>query len=177
MNPRSGGLEKLLKKIDSFTSTIGKGVGWLVIAISAVLLYEVISRAFCHGTVWAVSLSYQLYAAIFMLGAAYTLRLGAHIRISYFWENFSPKKKAAVEVVFYLLVFFPTVAVFIIYGTDWAWQSWKWFEVEPPDVSLWGEPIYPFKTLLPLGFYLLALQGIAEFLKSLGTLYKRENRR
>jgi len=168
-------LQSCSKIVDSISEWVAKTVSWLLIILALIVVYEVISRNIFHApTVWVLALSYQLYAAIFMLGAAYTLHLGAHIRVGFLWERFTARNKAVAELVFYLAIFFPLVAAFIITGTDWAWDAWKHWDVEPPEVTLWMEPIYPFKTILPVAFYLLALQGIVEFVRNVLFIIKRE---
>jgi TRAP-type mannitol/chloroaromatic compound transport system permease small subunit len=167
-------LQSFPKIINNISIWVAKVVRWLLIILAVIVVYETIRRnLFGAPTAWALSLSYQLYAAIFMLGAAHTLSLGAHLRISFLWEGFSSRKKAACELVFYLAIFFPMIAIFSIYGTEWAWDSWKCLELEPPSESNWMEPIYPFKTILPVAFYLLGIQGITEFLRNLFIIVRR----
>jgi TRAP-type mannitol/chloroaromatic compound transport system permease small subunit len=112
-----------------------------------------------------------------MLGSAYALREDAHPRIGFLWEKFTPRKKAIINLVFYLVIFFPLVAVFVVTGTQWAWDAWIHSEVEPPEVTLWMQPIYPFKTILPVAFYLLALQGTVEFIRNLQIVMRRKGQK
>lgn len=168
-------LQSYYRVVDSISEWVAKTVRWLLIVLSVVVVYDVVCRnLFNHTTVWGLSLSYQLYAAIFMLGSAYALREDAHPRIGFLWERFTPRKKAIVNVVFYLVIFFPLVAVFVVTGTQWAWDAWIHWEVEPPEVTLWMQPIYPFKTILPVAFYLLALQGTVEFIRNLQIVMRRK---
>jgi TRAP-type mannitol/chloroaromatic compound transport system permease small subunit len=172
---KSMNLKSYSKIVGSISEWVARAVSWLLIILAVIVVYEVVVRnIFNAATVWVLALSYQLYAAIFMLGAAYTLHVGAHIRIGFLWERLSPRNKAIAEMIFYLGIFFPLVGAFVVTGTDWAWDAWKHWEIEPPEVTLWMEPIYPFKTILPVAFYLLAVQGIAEFARNLLILIRGE---
>jgi TRAP-type mannitol/chloroaromatic compound transport system permease small subunit len=115
----------------------------------------------------------MLYGAIFMLGAPYTLRINRHVRIETVYDKLSPKSKALMDAVCYVLFFFPLMAAMIYFGTLFALKSWKILEVGGD--SMWQPPIYPFKTLLPLAAVLLMLQGIMEFLKCIARLVRRED--
>jgi len=168
-------LQSYSKIAGSISEWVAKTISWLLVLLAVIVVYEVFARnIFNAPTVWVLALSYQLYAAIFMLGAAYTLHIGAHIRIGFLWERLSHRNKAIAEIIFYLVIFFPLVGAFVVTGTDWAWDAWKHWEVEPPEVTLWMEPIYPFKTILPVAFYLLAVQGIAEFVRNLLVVIRGE---
>ena len=169
--------QSLTRIADGASEAIAKAVSLLLIVLAVIVVYEVIRRNLFHApTVWVLSLSYQLYAAIFMLGGAYTLHLGAHVRIGFLSEGWSERRRAAMEIVFYVVLFFPLVIAFIITGTDWAWDAWIHWELEPPEETLWMEPIYPFKTILPVAFYLLFLQGVAEFARKVLILTDKGDR-
>jgi TRAP-type mannitol/chloroaromatic compound transport system permease small subunit len=157
-----------LSTVDAMSEWTARAVSWLFLALTFIVVFEVVSRSlFDSPTVWVLPLSCQLYAAIFMLGGSYTLREGAHIRIGFFRDRISERRRAFLELLFYLLMFFPFVIVAMITGTDWAWDAWVHLDTEPPFESQWQEPIYPFKTILPVAFYLLCLQGLVEFVRNL----------
>ena len=142
----------------------------LLIVLAVILVYEVVCRNLFRSTIWVLSLSFQLYAAIFMLGAAFTLLQNAHIRVTLFWDKLTEHRQLIVDLIFYLVIFFPLVIGIGIESTKWAWEAWVTHEVEAPQVTLWYEPIYPFKTILPVAFYLLGLQGVAELTRILRSL-------
>ena len=79
-----------IRVIDTFTDLTGTLVSWMSIPLVVAVAYEVIARyLFNAPTVWSYDVTYMLYGALFMLGAAYALHKGAHIRTDFFWENFS----------------------------------------------------------------------------------------
>lgn len=137
----------------------------LVIPMVFGLAYEVFARyLFNAPTIWAYDVTYMLYGSHFMLGAAYTLYKGQHIRTDMFYENYSVRWKGIVDATLYLLFFFPGMYLFMMAG--WAESLQAWRIGERSDVSAWRPIIYPFKTVVPVASALLITQGISEFLKS-----------
>ena len=79
------GLIRAVRIIDRFTDVTGYWVAWLNLPLVVVVAWEVIARYFFHApTVWSFDVTYMLYGTIFMLGAAYALHKGAHIRTDHF---------------------------------------------------------------------------------------------
>lgn len=161
---------KLLWLIVTFIdSTIGEWSGrifsWLIVPMVLGLTYEVFARYFFKApTIWAYDITYMLYGSHFMLGAAYALYKGQHIRTDIFYQKFSIRWKGIVDATLYLLFFFPGVFFFMLAGWDEAAHSWHLRERS--DASPWRPPIYPLKTVIPVSAALLLIQGVSEFLKS-----------
>jgi TRAP-type mannitol/chloroaromatic compound transport system permease small subunit len=107
----------------------------------------------------------MLYGAHFMLGAAYTLRYGGHIRTDIFYQNWSVKTQGWVDFLLYLFLFFPGMVFFFWMGGQEALQSIS--IGEKSDASPWRPYIYPLKSVLPVTALLLLIQGVAELIKSL----------
>jgi TRAP-type mannitol/chloroaromatic compound transport system permease small subunit len=110
----------------------------------------------------------MLYGAMFMLGAAYTLYRGAHIRTDFLYQKWSVRTQATVDALCYLLLFFPGIAVFLWLGGEFAWNSW--LRGERSVGSSWMPIIYPLKAVIPVAATLLLLQGLSEFLKCIHAL-------
>jgi TRAP-type mannitol/chloroaromatic compound transport system permease small subunit len=160
------GLNKTIIIIDNLAEKTGALVSWLMIPLVAGLTYEVIARyAFNAPTIWAYDLAYMLYGSLFMLGAAFTLRRGGHIRTDVFYHNWSPKTRSWINFCCYLFLFFPGMIFFFVSGLENTLHSWA--IREKSDYSPWRPPLYPFKTVVPLAALLLIIQGLSEFLKSL----------
>lgn len=158
-------LVAIVRAIDGLALWSGRLFCWLVIPLVAGLTYEVIARYVLHApTIWAYDVAYMLYGSHFMLGAAYTLYRGGHIRTDIFYQNWSVRKRGAVDALLYLFLFFPGIALFFWMGLQEALQSWDIREVS--DASPWRPIIYPFKAVIPIALLLLMVQGVSEFLKS-----------
>jgi TRAP-type mannitol/chloroaromatic compound transport system permease small subunit len=74
-------------------------------------------------TIWAYDATYMLYGAYFMLGCAYTLLHGSHIRTDMVWEKFSVRKKGLIDAIAYVAFFFPAMIFFFIASADDAWHA------------------------------------------------------
>ena len=158
-----------MKYIDALSIWTGKISSMLIFPLIFSLVYEVIARYFFNApTDWSFELSYMLYGAYFILGVAYTLQAREHIAIDIVYVKFSPKVKAIVELVGYVILFFPAMAVLFYYGIVQAFSSWS--TQETSTYSAWMPLLYPLKAMLPLGILLLLLQGVAEFVKLLNSI-------
>src|SRR5678815_734537 len=90
MQAPSAGLIRTVQSIDKFTDRTGVWVAWLNIPLVLAVAWEVIARYFFHApTIWSFDVTYMLYGTIFMLGAAYALHKGAHIRTDFFYDRWS----------------------------------------------------------------------------------------
>jgi len=163
MPPRA--LVTFVRAMDRFAEGCGRLFCWLILPLVAGIVYEVLARYFFHApTIWAYDVAYMLYGSHFMLGAAYTLYRGGHIRTDLFYQRWSARTRGLVDASLYLFFFFPGMAFFLWMGLQEALHSWDIREVS--DASPWRPILYPFKSVIPVAALLLIVQGISEFLKS-----------
>jgi TRAP-type mannitol/chloroaromatic compound transport system permease small subunit len=159
-------LVAVIRRIDRIAAWSGEIFCWLIVPLVAVMAYEVIARyAFGAPTIWAFDVSFMLYGSHFMLGAAYTLLRGGHIRTDIFYMKWRPRTRGIVDAVLYLFVFFPAMVLFFWMGLQEALHSFAIREVS--GASPWRPIIYPFRAVIPIAVILLLVQGISELLKSL----------
>ena len=164
----SPALLKTISMLEFPTVLVAKTAAWLIIPMTGALVYEVVARyIFNAPTIWAYDVTYILAGSLFMLGAAFALRQGSHVRADFLLSSQNPRWQALIDIVLYLLVYFPAVALFFQTSFDFAFQSWMQGETFPQ--SPWMPIIYPLKTVMPVTLALLFIQGIAEFLKALWT--------
>src|SRR5687768_18609568 len=105
---------RLVRLIDKFTDTTGNWIAWLNVPLVLAVSWEVFSRyLFNAPTIWSFDVAYMLYGTIFMLGAAFALLKGAHIRTDFFFERWSIRTKGMIDSVSYLVFFFPSIFVFL----------------------------------------------------------------
>jgi TRAP-type mannitol/chloroaromatic compound transport system permease small subunit len=151
--------------IDTLSTWTGKGIAWIIIPNVLALVYEFFARyVFGSPTIWSYEVTYFLYGSHFLLGAAYTLRLKAHIRIDIFYQKLSPRGRAIVDMAGYLIFFFPVTILLIYAGAEFTIQS---FEMgEKSGLSPWRPYLFPYKGVVVLSIFILFLQGVAEFLRS-----------
>ena len=159
-------MDRVLGGIDKLSEYCSKAFAWLIIPMVGGLFYEVVARyAFNAPTIWAYDLTYMLYGALFVMGSAYALSQNRHVRIDVFYANFSSRRKGIVDVILYLVLFFPPVLVLVIKGIDYAAFSWSMKEVS--SAGAWRPPLYPLKAIFPMAMAVLLLQGVAQFIRSL----------
>ncbi len=164
---------QIIHVIDAITSWGGKAISWLIIPLVGSLVYEVFARYFFHApTVWAYDVTYMIYGTLYMLGAAYTLLKGGHIRTDIIYRMWSVRWQGIVDASLYILFFFPGIFLFFLAGWEYAAHSWEIHEQTA--VSPWRPIIYPFKTVIPVTLALLFFQGISELLKSIHAAVKGE---
>lgn len=156
---------RLVRIIDKFTDTTGTLVAWLNVPLVVVVVWEVIARyVFNAPTIWSFELTYMLYGTIFMLGSAYALHKGAHIRTDFFFEKWSIRTKGVIDSVAYLVFFFPSIFVFMLVSGGEGWYA---FTIgEESEQTPWRPVLWPFKMVVPLACLLLLIQGISETIKS-----------
>ena len=162
---QSPGLIRTVRMIDKFTDTTGVWVAWLNVPLVAAVAWEVISRyAFNAPTIWSYDVTYMLYSAIFMLGCAYALHKGAHIRTDFYYEKWSERTRGYVDSISYIVFFFPSIIMLM--AASWS-EAWYAFTInETSEQTNWRPLLWPFKAVVPLTCAMLLLQGVSELIKS-----------
>jgi TRAP-type mannitol/chloroaromatic compound transport system permease small subunit len=165
MAETTSGLIRTVRVIDKFTDTTGVWVAWLNMPLVLIVAYEVLSRyVFNAPTIWSFDITYMLYGTIFMLGAAYALLKGAHIRTDFFYEKWSDRTRGMVDSVSYIVFFFPSIIMLLAASGSEAWYSYTINETS--EQTPWRPILWPFKAVVPLTCVLLLLQGVSELIKS-----------
>lgn len=158
--------------VDRISEATASVIIYLVVLLTAVLGYEIAARyLFNSPTKWAFDTSYMIGGTFFLFGEAFALKNNRHVRIDIFYGRFSPKTRAAIDLIFYLLFFFPLWIGMLVYLYPYVLFSWQ--VQERSMQSYWQPIIYPFKTLMPIGIFLLLLQGLAEFLRDITTFFQK----
>ncbi len=157
---------RTIRGIDKFTEYTAYVFCLLNIPLIGANTWEVISRyGFGEPTEWALDTTTQSFGAMFMLGAAYALSKGAHVRTDIFWERFSERTKGIIDSAAYLLLFLPVMGVIFAISIDDAVYSYS--IDERSTLSLWRPILWPLRAVIPLAALLMFAQGISELLKAL----------
>ena len=159
-------MNRVIYAIDQLSKTIGHAFAWCIIILTLGTTYEVFVRYLLNDpTSWAFDFSYIMYGALFFMAGAYTLSRGGHVRADMFYRLWRPRTQATVELVLYILFFFPGVISLMYSG--WAYGTESMKILEKSINSPVGIPIWQIKMLIPVGGALVALQGVAEVLRCL----------
>ena len=165
---------RLIMSINQATDAVGRTISWLTVAMVATVLIVVVTRYFLQiGSIALQESVTYLHATVFLLGIAYTLKQGGHVRVDIFYRQFSSRQKALVDFCGGLFFLIP-VSVLIFYSSwDYVIASWAIGETSAENNGL--PFIYLLKTLMILMPATLLLQGVAEILKSLLVLINQPN--
>src|SRR5687768_17371668 len=163
---------KFIYGVDQISKTVGHAFAWCIIILTIGTSYEVFVRYLLNApTSWAFDFSYILYGGLFFMSGAYTLSRGGHVRADMFSRLWPVRVQATVELVLYILFFFPGVLSMSIAGWHYAHDSFRIREMSIN--SPIGIPIWQIKMMIPIGAALLSLQGLAECVRCVLAL--REN--
>lgn len=164
-------LQKIYDRIGLVSEWSGRIVSGLIILLIVSITYEVVLRyLFGAPTTWSFSLSYMLGGTFAVIGLAYVYYHHANVRVDIIYTRFSPRGRLIIDIVFTFIFFFPLFFMLTwVFGRD-ALFSYSVHEIATE--STWYPILWPFKTLLALGFGLVCLQGIVTFLKDVMTLAK-----
>ena len=153
-----------ISAIDHVTDFTGRVISWLTLAMVAMTVVVVVLRYYFESGSIALqeSITY-LHGTVFMLGIAFTLQRGGHVRVDIFYRGFSVRRKAVVDLIGGLLFLLPVTLLIFVMSWDYVAASWSISETSEEGTGIAG--IYLLKTLLLLMPATLLLQGIAEILK------------
>ena len=164
-------LLRIAALIDSLNERVGRASYWLVLVAVFVSSGNAIARyALGLSSNAFLEIQWYLFAAIFLLAAGYTHKHNGHVRVDVFYSRFSPRTQAMVGILGGLFFLLP-MALFIL------WLSWPMvsasFAINEGSPDPGGLLRWPIKLMIPLGFALLSLQGIAEIIKRAAVLFAR----
>lgn len=166
-------MKKLIQLIDFNSGGIGVVAAWIVLPLIFATVYEVFSRYVLNApTIWAYEVGYMATGANFLLGAAFTLREKAHIRIDVAYMRFRPRTKALIDVLGYTFLMLP-------FG---FWLSYRlgvyafdaFMSGEQSGESAWNPVIWPYRLIFFIGMSTLTLQCVAQWIRALAEFFRKD---
>jgi TRAP-type mannitol/chloroaromatic compound transport system permease small subunit len=156
---------RIVAKISDVSGSVLMWFPWILMAI---IVWEVVLRSlFNRPTVWAHELSIMMFGALTILSGAYALRTRAHVNMDLLYTHLSARNRALLDVLTF--PFFLVFCVVILWlGWEFAERSIRMSEISQSD---WAPPVWPIKLMIPVGAFLLLLQGTANFLSDLRKLF------
>lgn len=159
-------LQSVLAFIDTVNDRIGKIASFLIVAITLILVYEVVMRyMFNSPTIWVHETTQFVYGAHFLLAGAYCLLHRAHVNVDVLYMRFPLRARAIVDAIT-AMFFFLLIVILLWHGTKMAWESLMILETTH---TFWAPPVYPIKMLVPIEALLVLFQGLAKFIRDLLT--------
>jgi TRAP-type mannitol/chloroaromatic compound transport system permease small subunit len=157
-------MQRLLLTIDKISTRVGQLFAWLIVALTALMTWEIFSRKFFDAPhAWTFDAQIQLYGVLFMMAGAYTLSKSGHVRGDVLYGFFPPRVQASIDLVLYVVFFVPGTVALAYAGWIYAGESWA--IRERSTVMVDGPPLYTFKSFIPIAGALLLLQGAAEIVR------------
>lgn len=161
-------LLKLSQLIDWINKIIGKGAFWLILVMTVISAGNASYRfAFDDSSNGLLEIQWYLFAAVFLLCSPYTLQKNEHVRIDVISGRFSPRGLAVIDIIGTLFFLLPMVITVMWLAIPLVAESYK---INEYSANAGGLLRWPVKILLPIGFALLALQGISELIKRIAFL-------
>ena len=163
-----GALLKLSRAIDWVNDRLGVAASWMVLGACLISAANAMSRyAFDLSSNAWLEIQWYLFAAIVMLGASHTLRMNEHVRVDIVYTHLSERGKEWLDLLGTAIFLVPSMLVIAYYSWPFFMQSWS---VQEVSWNAGGLIRWPVKLLVPLGFTLVALQGVSEIIKRAAAL-------
>lgn len=156
-------LLSVIDKVDWLTEQIGQWLKWLVLFSSLISAGNALVRYTLHNSsnAW-LEIQWYMFGAMFMLAAGYALKHEEHVRVDVFFSKMTPKQQAWVDVIGGILFLMPMALLIAWMAIPMVVNSYKITEYSSDAGGLLR---WPIKLMIPLGFVLLAMQGVAEIIK------------
>jgi len=152
--------------VEAVNTFVGRLAMYLVFVLAGVLMYSVIAKAFFTPALWTQEMAQFTMVGYFVLGGAYSLILGANVRMDLLYGRWSPRTQAAVDcVTVFALIFF--LAVILWGGIESTIYA---FEVGERSRTVWRPYMAPIKIVICTGVFLMILQSIAFLIRDIATL-------
>jgi len=151
-----------VRYVDAVNYAVGRFAMYLFFVLGAILIYATLSRLIAGIPInWAIELSQFVLSAYYLLGGAYSMQLGAHVRMDLLYARLSPQKRALTDAITILFVIFYLVVLFIggVSATDYA------IVYQQRNYSSWSPLLWPVKVVMTIGIFLMLLQTISTFFK------------
>lgn len=156
-------MQKLLLTVDAISTWFGKACAWSVVALTALISWEVFSRYVLNNPhAWVLDAQIMLYGLLFMTAGAYTLAKNGHVRGDVLYGFFRPRTQATIDLVLYIVFFLPGIVALTWAGWEFANAS---LAIREQTFNADPLPVYPFKFVVPIAGAFLLLQGIVEIIR------------
>jgi len=153
------------RPIDALTRQVGNLAAAVLALLVALVVYDATVRyLFSSGSVALQELEWHLFDVVILLGIAFALKQNAHVRVDIFYDHFSPRVQALVDLLGTLLFILPFCALIVYVGSEFVLVSFEQMERSADPGGLGYR--YLVKALMPLAFVLLSLQAFSEIVRA-----------
>ncbi|WP_207061651.1 TRAP transporter small permease subunit [Motiliproteus sp. SC1-56] len=156
--------------VDAINRRIGRIMMYMIFALMGILLYSSITKTFFLPSLWTLEMAQFFMVGYYMLGGAYSLQLGSHVRMDLLYGSWRKKNKLSMDVITILfLIFYLSVMLYGGYSsTEYA------LEYGERSYSSWRPYMAPIKIVMCVGILMMLLQAISELFKDVARLRGEE---
>jgi TRAP-type mannitol/chloroaromatic compound transport system permease small subunit len=161
-------LLQLSRGIDWVNDRFGQVATWLVLIATLISAGNATSRYLfsASSNAW-LEIQWYLFAAMVMLGGPYVLKINEHVRVDLIYSMMSERVRLWIDLLGGVLFLLPICIIMVYFTWPWFVESWR---INEGSMNAGGLIRWPVKIVLPIGFALLALQGISEIIKRIQAL-------
>ena len=168
-----GVLLAVSRAIDRLNEQFGVAANWLVLLACLISAGNAFSRyLFSMSSNGWLEIQWYLFAAMVLLGAPYTLKMNEHVRVDLFYSMVSERTRIWIDIICGFLFLLPICVILVYFTWPWFVDSWR---INEGSMNAGGLIRWPVKLILPVGFALMALQGVSEIIKRIDALLEHKN--
>ncbi len=165
-------LARFLDRIDRLNEWLGKNFAIVAVILTLVVVYDVVLRYFfARPTLWGLEMSCILLAYLTFLGGGYSFLHGGHVKVDFFYQKWTERTKATVDVFTYTLI--------LAYCFVLVWQggavAWEAIHEGRESTSAWAPPLWPSQIMVPIGGLLVGLQALARWIRDFRVAWSDKN--
>lgn len=153
-----------VRRVDAVNYHIGRIVMYGIFVMMAILLWSSASKTFFDPSLWTLEVAQFAMVAYYMLGGPYALQMGANVRMDLIYGEWSDRRKAQVDAM--TVVFLIVYLIFLLWG-GWESLMYSFAYGGERSSSVWRPYLWPIKSIMVLGIFLMLLQAISEFFKDI----------
>jgi len=154
--------------IDWFNTQFAVVANWLVLLAALISAGNAGSRyLFSESSNGWLEIQWYMFAGMVLLGGPYTLKMNEHVRVDLFYGLASERTRIWIDIVGGLLFLLPICVILTYFTWPWFVESWT---INEASSNAGGLVRWPVKLLLPVGFFLMAMQGVSEIIKRVAAL-------
>jgi len=157
-------MKSFLAMFETFNARVGQLTAFIILPTVFCIFYEIIARyVFTKPTIWASELMIYFCAILYVLGAAWTMQVGRHVKIDMVYGRLSARGQRILDLITF--PFFTLYLVMLLWvGFQFAAES---IAIRETSGTPWDPPIYPIKSIFVIGCVMLLLQGSAKFIRDI----------
>lgn len=164
-------MDTFLTVVDRISVWTGKIFSFLLLAATAVVIYEVVRRyVFNAPSTFGLELTIYLCAMTYMVGGAYALVYDSHVKVDVLYMRWSPRTRALIDLIF-SPIFFAGIIMLVYIGSVWTIKA---ITGGVTSGSTWDPDIWPMRMMIPFGAFLLLLQGVAKSIRDFRVVMGRK---